>query len=164
MLSAKFRPWHLLPFSAKYVRLRLAARPVLVTFEVTMRCNASCAFCDYWKTSPEMKAKELTSFVDAAKAFDPMIVTWSGGEPLLRKDLEELVGAVDRAIALQVDDAHHARRDALARARALALGRRRRPVLRLARLPRRAPRPGARHPGTQPRASSPTPSASAPRG
>ncbi|MBK7908446.1 MAG: radical SAM protein [Gemmatimonadetes bacterium] len=99
MLSAKFRPWHLLPFSAKYVRLRLRKRPVLVTFEVTMRCNASCAFCDYWKTSPEMKAKELASFVDAAKAFDPMIVTFSGGEPLLRKDLEEIVDGVDRAIA-----------------------------------------------------------------
>jgi MoaA/NifB/PqqE/SkfB family radical SAM enzyme len=99
MLSAKFKPWHLIPFSAKYVRLRLARRPVLVTFEVTMRCNAGCAFCDYWKTSPEMKARELTSFVDAAKAFDPMIVTWSGGEPLLRRDLEGIIGAVDRAIA-----------------------------------------------------------------
>lgn len=99
MLSAKFRPWHLLPFSAKYLRLRLRKRPVLVTFEVTMRCNARCAFCDYWKTSPEMKAQELTSFVDAAKAFDPMIVTFSGGEPLLRRDLEALVSGVDRAIS-----------------------------------------------------------------
>jgi MoaA/NifB/PqqE/SkfB family radical SAM enzyme len=70
-----------------------------VHFEVTMRCNASCPFCDYWKTSPEMKAKELGSFVDAAKAFDPMVVTWTGGEPLLRRDLEEIVGAVDRAIS-----------------------------------------------------------------
>jgi MoaA/NifB/PqqE/SkfB family radical SAM enzyme len=70
-----------------------------VHFEVTMRCNASCAFCDYWKTSPEMKAKELTSFADAARAFDPMLITWTGGEPLLRKDLEELVNAVDRAIS-----------------------------------------------------------------
>lgn len=98
MLSTRFRPWHLVPFSAKYVRLRARKRPVLVHFEVTMRCNAKCPFCDYWKTSPEMKAKELTSFVDAAKAFDPMVVTWTGGEPLLRRDLEELVGAVDRAI------------------------------------------------------------------
>ncbi len=63
-----------------------------------MRCNARCDFCDYWKTSPEMKAKELSSFVDAAKAFDPMLITWTGGEPLLRKDLEDLVAAVDRAV------------------------------------------------------------------
>ncbi len=98
MLSTKFRPWHLLPFSVKYARLRLARRPVLVHFEVTMRCNAACAFCDYWKTSPEMKAREVASFVDAAKAFDPMLVTWTGGEPLLRRDLETLVAGVDRAI------------------------------------------------------------------
>ncbi len=98
MLSRKFSPWHLVPFSWKYARIRLAKRPVLVHFEVTMRCNASCPFCDYWKTSPEMKAKELASFVDAAKAFDPMVITWTGGEPLLRRDLEDLVGAVDRAI------------------------------------------------------------------
>ena len=98
MLSAKFRPWHLVPFSWKYARLRLARRPVLVNFEVTMRCNARCPFCDYWKTSPEMKARELASFVDAARAFDPMMVTFTGGEPLLRPDLEDLVAGVDRAI------------------------------------------------------------------
>jgi len=98
VLSAKFRPWHLVPFSWKYARLRLTRRPVLVNFEVTMRCNARCPFCDYWKTSPEMKAREVASFVDAAKAFDPMMVTFTGGEPLLRPDLEDLVAGVDRAI------------------------------------------------------------------
>ncbi len=98
MLSNKFRLWHLLPFSIKYARLRLTRRPVLVHFEVTMRCNARCSFCDYWKTSPEMKAKEVASFVDAAKAFDPLLITWTGGEPLLRRDLETLVAGVDRAI------------------------------------------------------------------
>jgi MoaA/NifB/PqqE/SkfB family radical SAM enzyme len=65
---------------------------------VTMRCNARCGFCDYWKTPAEEKARELDSFVAAAKAFDPMLVTWTGGEPLLRRDLEDLVAAVDRAI------------------------------------------------------------------
>lgn len=98
MLSRKFSPLHLIPFSYKYAKLRLLRRPVLVHFEVTMRCNAACSFCDYWKTDPAMKAKELDSFVDAAKAFDPMLITWTGGEPLLRKDLEQLVGAVDRAV------------------------------------------------------------------
>lgn len=98
MLSAKFRPWDLVPFSVKYARLRLRRRPVLVHFEVTMRCNARCPFCDYWKTDPSLKAKELTSFADAARAFDPMMVAFTGGEPLLRADLEEIVAAVDGAI------------------------------------------------------------------
>ncbi len=98
MLSTRFKPWDLIPFSYKYAKIRFQKRPILVHFEVTMRCNAKCSFCDYWKTSPEMKAKELNSFVDAAKHFDPMLITWTGGEPLLRQDLEELVHGVDRAI------------------------------------------------------------------
>lgn len=98
MLSTRFKPWDLIPFSVKYARLRLRRQPVLVHFEVTMRCNARCGFCDYWKTPADRKAHELKSFVDAARHFDPMLITWTGGEPLLRGDLEELVSAVDRAV------------------------------------------------------------------
>lgn len=98
MLSTRFTPWDLIPFSYKYARLRLQRRPVLVHFEVTMRCNARCGFCDYWKTPAEQKAHEAKSFVDAARHFNPMLITWTGGEPLLRSDLEDLVAAVDRAV------------------------------------------------------------------
>ena len=72
--------------------------PVLVHFEVTLRCNARCGFCDYWKTDPAEKDKELTSFAEAARRFDPMLVCFTGGEPLMRRDLEAIVSAVDRAI------------------------------------------------------------------
>ena len=50
MLSARFKPWHVPLFLAKYASLRVRRRPVLVHFEVTLRCNAKCGFCDYWKT------------------------------------------------------------------------------------------------------------------
>ncbi len=56
-----------------------------------MRCNARCGFCDYWKTPADAKATELKSFADAARFFNPMLVTFTGGEPLLRRDLEDLV-------------------------------------------------------------------------
>lgn len=98
MLSKKFRPWHLIPFSYRYARLRLQRRPVLVHFEVTMRCNAGCGFCDYWKTDPAEKDRELKSFADAARHFRPMMITFTGGEPLLRRDLEDIVAEVDRAV------------------------------------------------------------------
>jgi MoaA/NifB/PqqE/SkfB family radical SAM enzyme len=97
MLSKKYRPWHLIPFAYKYAKLRTLRRPVLVHFEVTMRCNAGCDFCDYWKTDPSAKAKELKSFADAARRFKPMMITFTGGEPLLRKDLEDIISEVDRA-------------------------------------------------------------------
>jgi MoaA/NifB/PqqE/SkfB family radical SAM enzyme len=72
--------------------------PVLVHFEVTLRCNAKCGFCDYWKTDAEEQKRELASFADAARRFDPMLVCFTGGEPLMRRDLEAIVSAVDRAI------------------------------------------------------------------
>lgn len=101
MLSARFKPYHVPLFLAKYAWLTLRRRPVLVHFEVTLRCNARCGFCDYWKTDASAKQHEVTSFADAARYFNPMLVTFTGGEPLLRRDLEDLVAAVARAIRLR---------------------------------------------------------------
>jgi MoaA/NifB/PqqE/SkfB family radical SAM enzyme len=98
VLSSRFKPWHVPIFAVKYARLWATRMPVLVHFEVTMRCNAKCGFCDYWKTDPSAKATELASFADAARRFDPMMVCFTGGEPLMRQDLEDIVGAVNRAI------------------------------------------------------------------
>jgi MoaA/NifB/PqqE/SkfB family radical SAM enzyme len=101
MLSSRFRPYHVPLFLGKYAWLTLRRRPVLVHFEVTQRCNARCGFCDFWKTSASAKATELQSFADAARFFNPMLVTFTGGEPLLRADLEELIRAVHGAIRLK---------------------------------------------------------------
>jgi MoaA/NifB/PqqE/SkfB family radical SAM enzyme len=100
MLSSRYRPWHVPLFLGKYAWLRARRRPVLLNFEVTMRCNARCGFCDYWKTPAETRANELTSFAEAARHFKPMLVTFTGGEPLLRKDLEQLVAGVRAAVRL----------------------------------------------------------------
>ena len=101
MLSSRFRPWHVALFLGKYAWLTARRRPVLVHFEVTLRCNAHCGFCDYWKTDPSARAAELASYADAARYFNPMLVTFTGGEPTMRRDLEDLVAQVDRAISLK---------------------------------------------------------------
>jgi MoaA/NifB/PqqE/SkfB family radical SAM enzyme len=101
MLSSRFKTYHLPLFLAKYAWLSMRRMPVLVHFEVTMRCNARCGFCDYWKTPAEEKSRELKSFADAARFFNPMMVTFTGGEPLLRRDLETIVAAVRDAVRLK---------------------------------------------------------------
>ena len=101
MLSAKFKPWHVPLFLAKYGWQVLRKQPLLVHFEVTLRCNARCGFCDYWKTPAAAREHELTSYADAARHFNPMLVTFTGGEPLMRRDLEDLVAAVDAAVLLK---------------------------------------------------------------
>ena len=97
MLSNRFKPWHFVPFAIRYAKLRVTKRPVLVHFEVTMRCNARCDFCDYWKTDSAARDAELKSFADAARHFRPMMITFTGGEPLLRSDLEQIIAEVGRA-------------------------------------------------------------------
>lgn len=100
MISSRYRPYHIPLFLGKYAWLALRRKPVLVSFEVTMRCNARCNFCDYWKTPADRKRSEVQSFAEAARHFSPMMITFTGGEPLLRKDLEELVRGVRRAAPL----------------------------------------------------------------
>jgi MoaA/NifB/PqqE/SkfB family radical SAM enzyme len=101
MLTREFKPWHVPLFLVKYAWLTAKKRPVLVHFEVTMRCNARCGFCDYWKTDASAKETELKSFADAARFFNPMVITFTGGEPTLRRDLEDIVSAVNDAVTLK---------------------------------------------------------------
>ena len=98
MLSSRYRPWHVPIFLGKYAWLRVRNRPVLLNFEVTMRCNAKCGFCDYWKTPAEARHSEMSDFAEIARRFSPMLVTFTGGEPTLRKDLEEIVASVRKAV------------------------------------------------------------------
>ncbi len=101
MLSSKFRPWHVPIFLCKYAYLSAIRKPVLVHFEVTLRCNARCGFCDYWKTDTSARATEVKSFTDAARFFNPMMITYTGGEPTLRRDLEDIVAGVNAAVSVQ---------------------------------------------------------------
>ena len=156
MLSARFKPYHVPLFLAKYAWLTARRRPILVHFEVTMRCNARCGFCDYWKTPAQAKEHELKSFADAAKFFNPMMVTFTGGEPTLRRDLEDLVSRSEPSDPDQIHCDDHARRDVDAGARVGAMAGGDQPVQHLARLSGRAARHRARHPGLDRRRSSGT--------
>lgn len=88
-------------FLAKHAWLTARKRPILVNFEVTLRCNAKCGFCDYWHTPSSARDTELRSFADAARFFNPLMITFTGGEPLLRRDLEDLVRAVTQSIRVK---------------------------------------------------------------
>lgn len=59
-----------------------------LTFETTKRCNARCDFCDHWK---EPKREETVDFVAVVRHLDPIFVVFCGGEPLLRRDIVQVV-------------------------------------------------------------------------
>lgn len=69
----------------------------LFVFEITPRCNLACAYCyNVWKTDGELYPRELSldeieKLADSIQAAHPVSVTLTGGEPLLRDDLREIV-------------------------------------------------------------------------
>ncbi len=76
---------------ARLPLLRVGGYPTLVTIEVTKRCNARCDFCDYWKTGSEMV---LDDYAPVVQKLRPQVIVLSGGEPLLRHDLERIVRGI----------------------------------------------------------------------
>lgn len=73
---------------ARYPVLRLAGFPTIANLELTRRCNAACDFCRYPGTRQDDR---LDDYVPLVRRLKPMAVSLSGGEPLLRRDLERIV-------------------------------------------------------------------------
>jgi MoaA/NifB/PqqE/SkfB family radical SAM enzyme len=81
-------PLEKLRAAGKFLDVTFNKRPLSVSIEVTKRCNARCDFCDYWKITDR---DEMTDFTDVVRRFDPLVVVFTGGEPMLRRDLVPMV-------------------------------------------------------------------------
>lgn len=83
--SSKLPP-HMLQFSSDY-------RP-LVVWNTTNRCNLSCKHCylnaEDREYEQELTNEEARAFIEDIAAMQCPVLLFSGGEPLLRKDLFEL--------------------------------------------------------------------------
>jgi len=77
--------------AANYVR----RRPLCVSFEITYNCNARCKHCHLGGSAPENRAAP-EEFGRISRELKPVVAQISGGEPLLRKDVEEVVRAIRR--------------------------------------------------------------------
>lgn len=66
--------------------------PLAVGWALTYRCNKNCLYCGAWKTQwPELSTPEILSIADQLKENGTRWVSLTGGEPLLRDDIEEVV-------------------------------------------------------------------------
>jgi len=70
--------------------------PVSITYHVTYRCNLSCMYCPLPQRTPELTPAESLELVEALGRRGVLRLGLSGGEPLLRDDLGELVRAARR--------------------------------------------------------------------
>jgi len=77
----------------KPVRNLLAGRPVLATFQVNLRCNSACGYCDLPLNVGryEMAREEIQQVFSCLYRDGVRFVLVQGGEPLLRRDLPEIL-------------------------------------------------------------------------
>ncbi len=74
--------------------MRLISHPVLCNYYVTYRCNATCSFCDIWeRPSPYVTLENAKANFEALKKLGVKVVDFTGGEPLLHRQLDELLKA-----------------------------------------------------------------------
>jgi Fe-coproporphyrin III synthase len=88
-------PSHLLQFSRD-------KKPVVV-FNATRRCNLKCIHCysesENINYAGELTTEEARALIDDLAQFGAPVILFSGGEPLMRPDLEDLIGhAVGRGM------------------------------------------------------------------
>ncbi|MCW4035513.1 MAG: radical SAM protein [Candidatus Bathyarchaeota archaeon] len=68
--------------------------PMFVHYECTYRCNMKCVFCNIWRKkdlAKEATTQEIKHRLVEAYDLGGSVVSFTGGEPLLRNDLGELL-------------------------------------------------------------------------
>jgi MoaA/NifB/PqqE/SkfB family radical SAM enzyme len=86
-LPRRFRQARMIARSIKSRR-----HPVLAHIIPIRRCNLSCAYCnEYDKVSNPVPTAEMLRRIDLLAALGTEIITFSGGEPLLHPDLDQLI-------------------------------------------------------------------------
>jgi len=72
------------------------ARPRVLTYTVTFRCNARCVMCDSWRIErqDELSLDEIDRILAQLPKLDAVRLT--GGEPFVRTDLAEIAALVQR--------------------------------------------------------------------
>lgn len=69
----------------------LAERPIVVSFEVTDACTCYCRHCDHGGPRDTSRNLKPADYRDYMKVLRPCVVQVSGGEPLMRDDLADVV-------------------------------------------------------------------------
>ncbi|MFC1915835.1 radical SAM protein [Chloroflexota bacterium] len=88
---------------AKNLILRAMDKPLkprLLVFEVTDACNSRCVHCDIWRKAPTedmLTSQEIEEMLNNDLFADLEAILITGGEPVLRRDLAEIILAMHRA-------------------------------------------------------------------
>jgi pyrroloquinoline quinone biosynthesis protein E len=89
-----------MPKDGSVIALDGQGRPLWLVLELTYRCPLKCVWCNNPLDFDRYAAKELSTeewkdVLRQARALGSLQLGFSGGEPMQRDDLEELVGFAD---------------------------------------------------------------------
>jgi len=80
--------------------------PIAMTFAVTYRCMCKCVHCSAGKhfkeDVAELSTEEAKKLIDDSQKLGVTIIAFTGGEPLLREDLFELISYVNKKKAMPI--------------------------------------------------------------
>ncbi|MFX1600780.1 MAG: radical SAM/SPASM domain-containing protein [Promethearchaeota archaeon] len=76
------------------------ARPIAMTFAVTYKCQCNCVHCSAGKhkkvNTPELNTEEAKRVIEEGQKLGISIIAFTGGEPLLREDIFELISHINQ--------------------------------------------------------------------
>lgn len=84
----------------------LPKRPYHVQWLVTRKCNYRCKGCNVWRDqdTKELSTEEIKKGLDILKELDVIEIVFSGGSPLLREDIDEILEYASRSFITTVYD------------------------------------------------------------
>lgn len=75
----------------------VVGHPIVVSFELTLSCTANCRHCDVGGKKEGETRIGPDRYAELIKELRPAVVQLSGGEPLLREDIHDVVRAIKKA-------------------------------------------------------------------
>ncbi len=97
---ANLSPLQGIKFVTRGVHSYITNHPLVVSYEVTLSCNCNCHHCDLGGVIKDEKQIKPEEYGDLTQRLRPIVVQISGGEPLLRKDIAEIVKAIKQSDGL----------------------------------------------------------------
>lgn len=71
--------------------------PLMISWALTYRCNRRCIYCGIWKLNrQELGTSQVISMIDKFTLSGTQCISFTGGEPLMREDIGEIVNYASR--------------------------------------------------------------------
>jgi sulfatase maturation enzyme AslB (radical SAM superfamily) len=101
------RPFANFAARAMYRTIQNRNLPNLLSFAVNDVCNATCEHCSFFsgvddKSRAVLTLEQAQGVIKAAQKLGVSVLTFVGGEPLLRPDLPEIIASVDKDLTTPV--------------------------------------------------------------